>query len=801
MSGRTDSNGNLGGLTVEFDKDKAIATIMGRQTAPEAPVEFGLEPPLSPGEVSAAISQVTFAPGPADVPAFYDFHDLQIAFEPVWQEALNDKFLEDAEAAYDQFVERGGAPAVDKISGLLTATEFNFNMFADGLFEIGFASEQVPDDVASTILITPSEWTALPKGSKDHLKAIASQIVQLRKDLINAIDPDKLPDIDSSFIQSLFTSATTKDTIAIRSKLRLLSDDAQALVAHARRLVLEREANAPFKPTHTIIDQLKHRHSLAYPFRYFAASPKHRSVNFGIMVTYRQEWTPVAYQVGELVSTIPLAPREMRKYTRKTVIKTKRAQQEIESNFVARRREADEKHRAESEIVDRVSARTNFSLTASGTFNIGGDGPIGGSATTTSTFSRNAEKHSESVKKEFREAILKTAEEFKNERKIEIATEESFEDDITESTEIQNPNDEIPVTFLFYELQRRFKINEKIHRLQSVVFVAQEIPKPSAIDKAWLISHDWILNRALLDDSHRAALTYASTSLVSEDVALREMRQALYRQRQLVEELKEDVLDRRALTGLRYAALQRQIERTAQSADSGGGGGLFGGIVSGIGDALSNVPVVGGAIEGGLDLIFGGDEGASEAAQIREGASRDAFERERREERELASRLQDAISTVEAMNRDYTERLAAHLRQLAQCERLLDHIRQYIMYYMQAIWSYEPNDQRFLRLRDVPIPVFEKDKGLRNYEISRAPMKNYADIAATNARHFEVSVDLGIKPPPGNAEEIDTKPLSEVADLNRPLGFIGNYMIFPMLESNPITEFMMDPYVTLAEGE
>src|SRR5262249_34826290 len=45
------------------------------------------------------------------------------------------------------------------------------------------------------------------------------------------------------------------------------------------------------------------------------------------------------------------------------------------------------------------------------------------------------------------------------------------------------------------------------------------------------------------------------------------------------------------------------------------------------------------------------------------------------------------------------------------------------------------------------------------------------------------------------------KPLSEVADLDRLLGFKGNYAIFPLLESNALTDFMMDPYVDRATGQ
>jgi hypothetical protein len=796
-----DENGDRAGAGVVFDKQRAIARLLGRQQAPEDPVEFGedgggLEGPLTAGGVADVINGLTLVPGPADVPAFYDFHDLQVAFEPVWREALDDKFFEDVERAYDDIVERGGAPAVSRVGAFLAGNPVRFlDGFLDSIFDIGSATDlEVPPAVAAAVYISPEEWRALTPNARVHLAGLATGIEDLRDQVLEALNPENMPTVDLFNIGEMIRAANTKESIALRGQIQLLTADAERIVAHARRTLLDREASEAFRPTHEIIEKLRHARGQGYPFRYFAASPTYRSVNFGVMVTYRQLWTPISYQVGELVSTIPLAPKEIRRFSKRTVIKTKRARQEIESNLVSRRAESEEKTRAEAEIVARATAKTNFSLSNSGTMNIGDEG-LGGSVTSTSTFTRDAERHSESVKKEFREAILKSAEEYKNERKVEVSTEETFESEVTESGEIQNPNDEIPVTFLFYELQRRFQVNEKLHRLQSVVLVAQEVPSAGAIDSAWLIKHDWILNRVLLDDSHRAALGYASTSLISDEIVLRESRQALFRQRKLVEELKEDVEERRALAGLRYAALQRQIERTAKSADSGGG--LFGGL----GDLVGGVPVVGDVIQGGLDLLTGGGDGPSEAAQLREGAARDAFDRERREEEELASRLQNAMSVLEAMQREYSQRLGEHLRELTQVERLISHIVQNILLYMQAIWAYEPDDQRYLRLRNVPVPVFEKDKALRTYTVQPEPMALALDRTVGPARTFEVAADLGVFNPPARPQDIETKPLSEIADIDRPLGFLGNYMIFPMTESNPITEFMMDPYVTVAEGE
>ena len=40
-----------------------------------------------------------------------------------------------------------------------------------------------------------------------------------------------------------------------------------------------------------------------------------------------------------------------------------------------------------------------------------------------------------------------------------------------------------------------------------------------------------------------------------------------------------------------------------------------------------------------------------------------------------------------------------------------------------------------------------------------------------------------------------------VADIDNLLGDKGNYMIFPLNESNLLTDFMMDPFVDRATGQ
>src|SRR3954454_4650183 len=73
-----------------------------------------------------------------------------------------------------------------------------------------------------------------------------------------------------------------------------------------------------------------------YAFDVFAKD----SVNFGIMVTYRQTWEPQNYQVGDLVSTIPLAPKEIRRFTTRSVTKKSRNVKELEDALQTRRTES-----------------------------------------------------------------------------------------------------------------------------------------------------------------------------------------------------------------------------------------------------------------------------------------------------------------------------------------------------------------------------------------------------------------------------------------------------------------------------
>ncbi len=209
---------------------------------------------------------------------------------------------------------------------------------------------------------------------------------------------------------------------------------------------------------------------------------------------------------------------------------------ELEDNLQTRKTESSDTTRVDGEIVKKAQERTHFNIGAEETF--GGDGF---SIKATQSGGGDASKESANTKKDIRESVLKSAQEYRQQHRVEVDTSESAETEATTFHEMQNPNDELAVTYLFYELQRTYRISERIHKLTPVILVANEVPAPHQIDDAWLIEHDWILRRAILDDSFRPALDYLTKSFVGAEVNIRILEANAIAQKNLVDKLNQQI--------------------------------------------------------------------------------------------------------------------------------------------------------------------------------------------------------------------------------------------------------------------
>ena len=162
-------------------------------------------------------------------------------------------------------------------------------------------------------------------------------------------------------------------------------------------------------------------------------------------------------------------------------------------------------------------------------------------------------------------------------------------------------------------------------------------------------------------------------------------------------------------------------------------------------------------------------------------------------------KLKEATSAFEQATKEYAAVLQNRFSRHVTIDQLRVHVKQNILYYMQAIWDHEPPDQRFFRLYNKLVACPKPDPNC-------SPSYNYAPegygeprgaawwSAMTESRcawtqTFGMTV---IACPPISS---DTDQLIDIADLDNPLGYKGNYIIFPMKGDCYLTQYMLSEFI------
>jgi hypothetical protein len=703
----------LGSLVNDVEPPEG-PVVIGRPTQNERPDQ---------NSVQDNVDKFGMRPGPADTPATFDFHRLEIAFDKVWQAVVDEDVVESARQAY-HFVRRNGGD---------------------------FADAHGTDPIAK---LTNELRLIQQSSERPGIQATATTARMAGPRLghgfgAGAGRPENGPDYPHNGRLTYNGYGRPTDT------------------GYGPDITSGTDVGAMPTPTPwDLLGRLKALLAQSYPFSVYGAAPGSRSVNFGVVITYRQIWTPVAYQAGPLVKTVPLAPGESRRIARKTVARKSRAEKEVNRHSSQNSNESGGTTRAESEIVRKAMAKTNFTLTANGTYNFGiakGDSNM--------EVGRDASQDSADTKKDFRESVIKSAQEYRQENSTEVTTENLTEDELTDTSEIKNENNELTVTYLFYELQRRYRINERLHRVTPIVLVAQEVPNPSEITDAFILSNDWILRRVLLDDKLLPALDYLADHVEGDRLALQQLRVNVDSQRTIVKELHHDMVAMETQAGRRYQALLQAVndritEDQAEESDSW----------------LSDL---------GQSLGMGSGQ-TPEAAKAREEAARDAEARAVEKVKELSAKLQREVTALNEITDRYAKLLSDTSNREVSVARLLVHFKKNLLYYMQAIWAHEVPDQRYLRLHQVKVPVFE-DAGTQ-YQATGKTSSGVVTGVQAGALGEAPGVEFEVKPELSVSAQQEAT-LAEVADIDNLLGFQGNYMILPLKQPNPLVEVLMAPYI------
>lgn len=669
--------------------------------------------------------------GPADTTAFYDFHSLQIAFQHVWHQLLDGTIVNLSEKIQEGLESGGKKGLFERIQERLDGVRGPGPalLVASAEDAARYSSQEVPTEIVAAFDISFAEWDALNQDDKPRLFTIAQEINSKELDPANAT----------------YASIRREQGERIIDNIRI---------------------NKPFS-TNQLLKDLQEKLLSKYEFTVFAANKDYHSINFGLLNTFRQKWEPISYQAGKLVKTIPLTPKEERKYSVKTIQNMKTTRKQAQKNNSSLQNEINTVSRAESEIVAKAHDKSNFNMSVKLDYS---------HISSEVSFGKEAEKDTSQAKKDFREAVIKAAQEYKEERTLEIDTEETINSEYNESGTIVNPNDELSVTCLFYELQRRYRISEQLYRVMPVVLVAQEVPSPDQITEAWIVAHDWIINRALLDDSFRTTLQYIAQKNVGDDFSIRELRKNLRQQRTLVTNLQLEFSKLKQDVESRYVAMERAVQERIQTEHDKR---FYWWWWWGQPNRPEEPP-------------------DPEMAKALEQAATDEHKYAVEKAEKMALAVQREVNALHQITLEYNNAMREHLDRITQTRRLVTHVKNNILYYMQAIWSMEPPDQRYMRLYKVFIPHFE---ATRTCIVEDRPTEDiFESFRETGKRKHRAWLHGTIKRDAQGNPDVTYKQLVEVADLDTMLGFKGNYMIFPLKEHNALTEFMAAPYIDQAFG-
>jgi hypothetical protein len=516
-----------------------------------------------------------------------------------------------------------------------------------------------------------------------------------------------------------------------------------------------------------LLEKLEKKLAERYAFKVFAPG----AINFGVMVTYRQKWEPQKYQVGELVKTIPLAPKEVQRYTTRSVTKRSRADKELNDNLSTQRTDATDTTRAAEEIVTKAVKKTNFNVNAQETF--GKEGAW--SVTATESGGGSSENDSTKTKRDFRESVLKSSREYREQHRVEVDVSESLETEATSFHEIQNPNDELAVTYLFYELERTYKISEQLYKLTPVILVANAVPAPNEIDDAWLIENDWVLNRAILDDSFRPALNYLTKSFTGAEVNIKILEANAQAHKQLVDKIDQQLQVQLDILAASQRSLDDAVGTMIQSERTQG--------------TLNFVK----RIFDPIGITGDADTGAVDAAQAMVDYARETVNRADRERARLLSQLEVAATALQAAVDKLSSAVKDHYDQVAGVDRLRVHVKENILYYMQAIWRQEPPDQRYFRLYDLDVPDLAINAAGEIASVTRNRTLSGGVLDALFG-HDRASATLSVPD-----YELGKTKLVDIADLDNVLAYKGNYMVFALKKNNYLTLHMMQDYLELGD--
>lgn len=236
-----------------------------------------------------------------------------------------------------------------------------------------------------------------------------------------------------------------------------------------------------------------------YPFDIYPAG----TVNVGIAKIFRQRWKTIGIQPGEIIKTIPLAPGQSEKVITK-ITRRKKTTSSRESSVESEiSQDYTDTTKTSSDIINEVASEEGWSISGEASYGVGG---VGWGASISGEQSGSRAVNNKTTTSSLSEKMKKTASKMRSQSKVIVTTEfeSSFEETVT--SEVNNTNDEVPLTLEYHMLQHLYDVYTYLQSVKNVIYVAEKIPTPNLINKSWVRAHDWIIAEVLINESFRDTL-------------------------------------------------------------------------------------------------------------------------------------------------------------------------------------------------------------------------------------------------------------------------------------------------------
>jgi len=212
------------------------------------------------------------------------------------------------------------------------------------------------------------------------------------------------------------------------------------------------------------------------------------SSRLALQLIFRQYWHPESYVQGKLVGHKNLLPNQKETLKRRTFVKTTRETSTVEEFATARQDDYSHSQKETAQVIRESANKHNFSMSASGGFNIlvaGGD-----YKTTFSTAISNLSKTTQNITSE---AVQKGSAKYSEKREVKIRELSETEDVQEMTTDFHNMNAEITANYFYYQLLRQYCVTIHLHDLRPVLLYTRDLPSPAEIDELFISTYIHIL--------------------------------------------------------------------------------------------------------------------------------------------------------------------------------------------------------------------------------------------------------------------------------------------------------------------